>query len=347
MGIWYTTRESVKRALDSAETARNNWQVDQAIDSASRSVEGLTRRKFRPVLATRFFDWPDLQRGRPWRLWLNGAEVISVSALTAGGVAIPTGNLFLEPANYGPPYNTIEINIGTSSAFTLNTTHQRAIAVTGLFGYTNDEAAAGTLAAAITTVGQATIDVSDSGSVGVGDVIRVDSERLVVTGKQMVSTGLTLQTPLSASSADLTVVVTNGAAYSVDEVILLEAERMLIVDVAGNNLIVKRAWDGSVLATHTGSTIYAARRLTVTRGALGTTAATHANAAPVARHELPGLVRQLALAEALNDLLQGQGGYARVQRADAAQQDGFGDGLSDIRSRCRAAHGLKARTAAI
>jgi hypothetical protein len=347
MGSWYTTRESVKRALDSAETARNNGQVDQAIDSASRSVEGLTHRIFRPVLATRYFDWPDLQRGRPWRLWLNGSELISLTSLTAGGTTIPNTNLLLEPANYGPPFDSIETNIGSTSAFTLANTHQRAIAVTGLFGYSNDEAAAGTLAAAITTVGQTSVNVSDSSLIGVGDVLRVDQERVVVIGKQMLTTGQTLQTPVAASSSDVTVAVTSGAGYAVDEVLLLDAERMLIVDIAGNNLIVKRAWDGSVLAAHTGSTIYAARTLAVTRAALGTTAATHLNSAPISRHEVPGLVRQLTIAEALNDLLQGQGGYARIQRAEGAQQSGFGDGLNDIRERCEARYARKARTAAI
>jgi hypothetical protein len=346
MGIWYTTRESVKRALDSAETARNNWQVDQAIDSASRSVEGLTRRTFRPVLATKYFDWPDLQRGRPWRLWLNGSELISLTSLTAGGTAIPPANLFLEPANYGPPYSSLEVNLGTTSAFTIGTTHQRAIAVTGVFGYTNDEVPAGTVAEALDTT-ETGIDVSDSGAIGVGDLVRVDTERMIVTGKQMLTTGQTLQTPLTASTADVTVAVTSGAAYNVDEVVLLDSERMLIVDVAGNNLTVKRAWDGSVLATHTGSTIYAPRTLVVTRGALGTTAAAHLTAAPIAKHKVPGLVEQLTLGEALNDLLQGQGGYARIQRAEGAAETGFGDGLSDLRSRCRSRHGRKARAATI
>ena len=47
---------------------------------------------------------------------------------------------------------------------------------------------------------------------------------------------------------------------------------MLITDIAGNNLIVKRQKSGSTLAAHTGSTIYAPRQVTITRGDLGTTA---------------------------------------------------------------------------
>lgn len=347
MGIWYITRESVKRALDSAETARNNWQVDQAIDAASSSVEGLTHRKFYPQTATRYFDWPSLQRGRTWRLWLDGNDLASLTSLTAGGVAISLSDLFLEPANSGPPYTSIEVDLGSTAAFQAGDTHQRAIAATGVWaGCPIDESTAGTLAEAL-DASETSVDVSNSGAVGVGDILRVDSERMVVTGKQMLTTGQTVQIPLAASSADVTVVVTTGSAYSVDEVILLDSERMLIVDIAGNNLTVKRAWDGSVLAAHTGSTIYAARTLVVTRGALGTSAATHDLGATIARFDPPCLVRQLAMAEALNDLLQGETGYSRSVRAGEAQTEETGGGLGDLRADCYRRHGRKARTAAI
>lgn len=347
MGIWYTTRESVKRALDSAETARNNWQVDQAIDSASRSVEGLTHRTFYPQLATRYFTWPSLQRGRTWRLWLDEADLISLTSLTAGGVAIQTSDLFLEPANSGPPYSSIEVDLASQAAFQSGSTHQRAIAVTGLFGYSADEVPAGALAEALDT-SETAVDVTSSASVGVGDILRVDAERMVVTGKQMLATGQTLQADLAASSAGVAVAVSDGTAYSVDEVVLIDSERMLVVDIAGNNLIVRRAWDGSPLAAHSaGTTIYAPRTLVVSRGELGTTAAAHDTAAAVARHQPPGLVRQLALAEALVDLLQGQGGYAASQRSADAVQRGIGDGVEDLRSRCRRRYGRRFRTAAI
>src|SRR5690606_22447868 len=56
---WYTTRETVKAALDYKETARNDAQVDRAIESASRAVEGLLHRRFYPETATRYFDWPN------------------------------------------------------------------------------------------------------------------------------------------------------------------------------------------------------------------------------------------------------------------------------------------------
>ena len=59
---------------------------------------------------------------------------------------------------------------------------------------------------------------------------------------------------------------------------------------------------------------HAARTLTVTRGALGTTAATHADASSVVRWDPPGLVRALTIAETENRLLQVIAGYSRTSK---------------------------------
>jgi hypothetical protein len=123
----------------------------------------------------------------------------------------------------------------------------------------------------------------------------------------------------------------------------LDSERMLIVDIAGNNLTVKRAWDGTVLAAHTGSSIYAPRTLTVTRGALGTTAAIHTTAAAITCHVVPGLVRELCIAEATNLLLQGASGYARTIGAGDYTKESSGTGLANLRDQVYAAYGRKSR----
>jgi hypothetical protein len=347
--IWLCTREDVKGALDSAETARNNAQVDRAVDGASRSVEGYLHREFRPTLATKYFDWPGEQRPRPWRLWIEGrAQLVELDAVTAGGVAIPTGNVFLEPANYGPPYDRVEIDLGTTSAFSSAATHQRAIAFTGLWGYSNDEEQVGSLAADLAADANAAPSITwTTADIGVGDVLRIGDERMIVSARSMVDTTQNLQTAIGASTADVTVAVASGAAFTPGEVVLLDSERMLVVDVAGNNLTVKRAWDGSVLAAHTGSGIYSLTGVDVDRAQLGTVLAAHSSGAAIYRHLVPGLVRELATAEALDTLLQQQSGYARRQRSgDAAQEDG-GRGLPDLRDQARRRFGRKARTGAI
>ena len=343
MGVWYATREDVKAALDFKESARSNTQIDRLIDAASRAVEALCHRRFYPQVATRYFDWPTAQTGRYWRLWLDGDELVSITTLSSGGTTIAAAGYFLEPANSGPPYTRLELDLAGGAAFGGGSTHQRDITITGVFGYSAGDEPAGALAEALDG-SETGVDVTNSALIDVGHVIKVGSERMLVTGRSMLSTSQTLQAPLTASAADVTVAVTTGSSYAVGETLLLDSERMLVVDAAGNSLTVKRAWDGTVLAAHTGSAIFAPRSLTVTRGALGTTAATHADTTAVTRHAVPPLVRQLVIAETVNALQQEGSAYARVVGSGEGQREAAGRGLADLRDQVRTRYGRKART---
>jgi hypothetical protein len=350
----YCTREDVKQALDYKETARSDGAVDRAIQAATGAVEGLCHRVFHPVVATRYFDWPD-QYARPWRLWLDASELIELTSISSGGVTIPTGNVNLEPNRSGPPYNRIEIQMDTDSAFGGGSTPQRDITITGLFGYSNDEAPAGTVATGIGSLAT-TLIVSNAAAIGVGQVLRIGTERILVADRAMTSTGQTLQTPMTAAKNNEIVTVTDGTAFTVGEVLLLDAERMRITDIAGNQLIVTRSWDGSTLAAHTAPTIYASRSLTVARGALGTTAAAIAQGVPVYRWNPPGPVRSLAIAEAVTTLLLESSGYARTTGVGTtSRQVGggtvaktqYGTGLDALRAQVYVSHGRMARVRAV
>lgn len=353
MGIWYTTIEAVRTALDVAETARSDARIAACIESASRSIDGhepgggLLHRRFYPERRTQTFDWPDGSYSRSWRLWLGAHELVSAESIIVAGRTLDPAEYFLRPDD-GPPFNRIEINLADDAAFASTSTHQRAISVTGVYaGCETVEAQAATLAVGIDAAAL-TVDVSDSSAIGTGSVLRVDNERMIVTRRGMLDTGRDLAGDLTASAADTLVPVGPGAAVTPDEVILIDAERMRVVDVAGNSLVVKRAWDGSVLAAHTvGASVFALRRLTVTRGALGTTADTHAAGATVQLLVYPGLVSELATAEALTMLLQGQSGYARTVGSGDNERESFARGLRDLRDRAYAAHGRQARTGAV
>lgn len=349
---WYATRESVMQALDSKLTARNSTQIDRALESASRDVEQLCHRTFYPELDTRSWDWPDSQSGTSWRLWLDNHEVISVTTLTSGGTTIASTDYFLEPNRSGPPYNRLEIDLASSASFGGGDTHQRDISITGLFGYRNDETSVGTITEAL-DASETGVDVDGTAAalLGVGSVIRVDSERMLVTGRTMADTGQNLGADIDQQMKTVTVPVASGAAFTTDEVILIDGERMLIVDIAGNNLIVKRAWDGSPNAAHTnGADIYALRTLTVTRGALGTTAATHSTSAPILRWDPPGPVRDLTIAEAVAQVTNELSGYARVRKSgDGGTSERAMDAtaLKGLRDRVYASHGRKGRVRAV
>lgn len=342
MGYWISTREMVKSALDSKETARNNAQIDRAIEAGSRSVEGLLHRRLAPTLATRYFDWPNQQHAQFYRLYLDENDLISVTSITSGGTTISSSDYFLEPVNTGPPYARLELDLSSTAAFGGGDTHQRNIAITGLWGYSDDSEPAGATAEALDD-SETGVDVTNSALIGVGSILKVDSERLIVTEKSMLTTGQTLQTQVLASVAENVLAVTTGSAYFVGETILLDSERMLIVDISGNNLVVKRAWDGTILATHTGSTIYAPRTLTVVRGALGTTAASHLTAATLTKWAPPALVRDLVVAEAINSIQQETSGYARTVGSGDNEREIGGSGLIGLRKAVCRAYGRKAR----
>lgn len=338
--VWYCTRGDVKTAMDMAVTARDDRQVDRLIESASRSIESLCHRVFYPHTATKYFDWPNDQMGRSYRLWLDANELITATTVVAGGTTVT--DYFLEPYNYGPPYDRLELNISSTQDFGIGSTFQRDIAITGVYGYSAATVNGGVLAGAVN--GSVTaVTVSDASLVDVGNLIQVGSEWMQVTAAAMATTGQTLQTPVTASSSDVTVSVADGTALHAGEVVLLGSERMLITDVTGNNATVRRAWDGTLLATHTGSTVYALRALTVVRGAVGSTAASHLDASALGVWDIPSPVRALCVAEALNGFQQEQGAYARSIGSGDNVRNASTAGIEDIRDSVYRSHGRKAR----
>lgn len=348
-GIWYATREDVMHALDVKESARNRHQIDQAVEAASRSIDSLCHRRFYPVVATRYYDWPMRPSGAytPWILRLNNSELISLTSVSSGGHSIPLDDINLEPNRSGPPYSRMEIKLSTDAAYGGGATYQRDVTITGLWGYRLTETTLGATTTALdATQTTVTVDAATSAVVGVGSVLRLDSERVLVTERRNASTGQTAT--IGGGKSDVTLTVADGTAYQVDEVLLLDAERMRINDIAGNVLSVERAFDGTVLAAHTGATVYAPRTLVITRGALGTTADTHASATAVTRWDPPGLIRQLVKAEAITQLTQERAGwFLKASTTGNSAAKVSADALQTLRDQVYAEHGRKARHRAV
>ncbi len=348
----YITREAVKKALDVKSTARSDDDVDRAIQAASRDIDGQMHRVFYVTDTTRKWDWPNYQYAYPWRLWFDQWELAGIpTSVTTGGSnpqTIPLNQCFFEPFNSGPPYTYMELDRSTTAAFGVGSTPQRDISITGPFGYNALTAPAGTLTAALNDTTGTAVAASNGAAAGVGDVLLVGTERMLLADKAMASTGQT-QTGSGCSTisgAD-NILAPSGGTYYVGETLLLDAERLLVVDTAGTSVIVKRGWDGTAPATHTAAAIYALRSWTVTRGALGTTGATHTNGTALARYTPPSLITQLALAEAENNLLQGISGYARTVGAADNMRPVSGQALADIRAQAYQRYGRKARKRAI
>ena len=347
---WYATREQVKRALDVSETARNNAQIDRAIASASRSIEALCHRTFYPWDGIKYIGYPRRNENSSWRLWLNEHDLVSVSSLTSGGTTVSASDYFLEPANSGPPFTSIELDLESNAAWTTGDTWQRNVVVTGTWGFWDEQESVGTLAdnldASLTDT--ANITWTYPSLVGVGSILKIDSERIIVTDTSFVDSTQNTGGSLTASAADVTVAVVSGTGFFVGEVIRVDSERMLVVDISGNNLVVKRAWDGSVLATHlTNTDVYGRTGIEISRAQLGSALAAHTSTDVVYRYVVPSGVNDLCIAEAVTQLQNEQSGYGKSVGSGEGQMDAPGRGLSSMRTAIRTEYGRKARHRAI
>lgn len=343
MGAWYTTREAVMASPDIRASAYASRRIDAAIEAGARSVDRLCHVAddgFAPTVATRSFPYPNSQHATTGRLYLDKHRLTSLTSASSGGVTIATANINLEPVNSGPPYSYIELNRATSSAFSAGSgTGQRSIVLAGVWSSappveTTAGTLSGTINASVTTMGV-------NFAAGVGDILRIDSERVIVTEKTWIASGQT-GTLTSAMNAQ-TLAVSDGTAFAVDEELLLDAERVVVRDIAGNNLIVQRAWSGSVLADHSGVAIYWPRTLTVQRAALGTTAASHTTGASAYRHVPPGPVSQLNMAYALDSFFQQGAGYARTVGSGDSERATSGRQIKTLEEQVYGNYGRMAR----
>lgn len=347
MGVCYALRESVKLALDIKDSARANAQIDRIIEEQSRAADKLCRRVFHPRLMTQTFDWPSHDSPTPGRLWLGGhSEIATLNAITSGGQSIATSAVKLYPT-YGPPYTRVELDQSTSVSFGLGATNQQDIAITAVFaGQAITESTVAALAEDLDTT-ETQVDVTTVDRCGVGAVLRVGTERMLVTDAAALDTGVNLAANITdQKNATAIPLSTTVNAPRVREVIAIDGERMLVTDVIGTTAYVTRAYDGTVLAAHTsGADIYAYRTLTVERGALGTTATTHTTGDSVLRW-MP-VAEGLVIAETLNQIEQEKTGYARVIGDGENQREARGAGLADKRRDFRKAYGRRVRMGAV
>jgi len=346
----YCTREQVKQAINVTAPSWVDSQIDREIQSSSLLIDADMKRpdgSFWPVTDLRYFDWLPHQFGITWRLWLDGNDLAAQpTSVVSGGVDITAGILARNGVDDSTaPFNYLETNLASNATFSSTDTYQRAVAVGGVFmACPIRETTGGTLSALNSTT-TTTAVVSNGTAVGVGSVIRVDTERCVITDKTFADSALTLQANLTANS-NATLVALSAGTVAKGEVLLIDAEEMLVTAVAGSNAVVKRAWEGSALAAHTsGATVYANRGVTLLRGALGTTAATHAVNAPINVHQVPTPVQTLAIAETLRAFGLERAGYTTVIERGSMTKVTTADALwKQVRQRYR--RGPRIRTAA-
>jgi hypothetical protein len=379
----YCSREDAQNAIDFKDgiTTEIQRKTDRAIQSVSRNIEAHLHGLYYPWDGTRWLDFPNYQRVSPWKAytWVpdgSGGTTGGLQCLTAfssGGVSIGLDQCFLRPANKRPgyPYTSIELDRSTSATFGgYSATPQNAIMMTGTWGFTADADPAGTITAEISD-SAGTIVVSDASQMGVGDLLIIGygrgdapfpddtlghagliqpyvGERVLVSDRSAADTGLQAVGCTTVSTSDNQLMWSGtGTAPSMGEVLLLDSEQVLVLSVADSVATVERAYNGTVLATHSGAEIYAYRSLTVQRGFLGTTAQSWDADTAIYRHRVPGPVRDLAIGEAVNRLLQETSGYSRMVGSGDAARPAPGMALADLWDEARTACGRMARVTAI
>lgn len=333
--VGYVTREPIARALNVRPTAIAMLEIDRACRSGSRMVDGLCHRLFAPETRTRTFDWPS-PRGYIDRIDFDEAGLISAISVISGGITLTANDYFLEPDNYGPPYDSIRLNWNSSGTFSGGP--QRAVSITGLWGWSNLEDSRGTLSGAISA---ADTLLTLTSPVDVGHVLRIGTERLLISGLRWTDSGDT--TTLAGDKSAVSVSVSAGTSYEEGETLLVGSERLRVVEIAGNTLSVERAVDGTPLAPHSAVPVYRRRTFQVERGALGTSAGSHSNADAVFRWVPPTGVTELAQAYAEDAFLQRNSGYARVIGSGDNAQQASGRGIRDLEKRVQRLYGRSAR----
>lgn len=345
------SRESLALALDRGLNVYSIEGLDRALWAATDTIEQAFERHFYPHAGTFTFDVPvdDSSTSTPsWRLWLAPHDLISADSITVGGVAV-TGYQLRPDNRIAAPAQWIELDRTGSASFRSGNASQRRAAIDGLWGWWDESRPAGALGAEALT-GANVIDLTTApaigiGQVGVGHLLKIDNERMVVEDRFFTDTGDNLSADLAATvsaSIPTSIAVPDGTDYAAGEMITVDGEAMLVQRVLSNTLFVRRGYAGTPVATHAnGADIYAARRLQVYRAAAGTTGATHAAAAAITRWQAPYALEALCIAIAEEVAVQEGAAYARTTGDGENQREARAVGLAAAWKRARASYSRK------
>lgn len=341
---WYATSEQLAHAFQGSNPAQR-WQTYRALDSASRGIDGARvgagtlRRRLYPEVATRTFTIPsggDLDL-YPYELTAAPTAVLS------GSTAVTVGGLRIYPQE-NPPYNQLCLNPATDSFWPESGTVGGLVSVTGVWGYSADDDQCALLNGAVN--GSATTLTFDHPIAdlvpGRGSIVRCGTERMIVESVANVSTAVTVGADLGSLDSDdlLTLSAGGGALLAPGQVLLCGSERLYVLEVAGDQAVVERAWDGTTLAAHTlGTVLYAGWSLTVSRAALGTAAAAHSDNDPLYLWRVPAQVNALCIAEAMNVIQNELAAYGRAESSGDSQRGLSQTALQNMREQVEAHFG--------
>lgn len=168
------------------------------------------------------------------------------------------------------------------------------IVVTGRWGLYEETVDVGTdLNDASHTDSKTALIVDDGSKISPGMVLRIGTEQFLVEDIGALTAAITTTNEaLDASEEEVTVV--DGSLVNVGEIIRVNFEKMRILDISTNDLLVARGYLHTKKVTHTtGANVDVHRTFTVKRGVNGTTAAAQADNADINRYLPPWQVNWL------------------------------------------------------
>lgn len=318
----YVSIDDLVLASDFNPSALRSATLTRHLEDACDAIDRSLRRTFYPVTEVRMFRPSSFHRppGQTQAgFHLDQDDLYSVDSITADGDTVTVADTQLWPTD-GPPYHWV----GTTGT---------VIVITGTWGFPWDTDTVTTIAANITDTTSTSVTVADGSQVGVGDLIQINSERLLVTAKATTDSTTDLAADVADSSSTVALSVDDGSVLNVGEVMWVNSERMRIVDIVSDTVTVHRAYQGSTLASHSsGDDVYVERSLTVERGYSGSTAATHTSGDSVSKLVAPGPIRTLTIAEAQTLFEQEGSRYGRTVGAGEAEHEATGAGIQDART---------------
>lgn len=334
---WYATDEQLVRAFGGSDPAATA-QRRRALEAGSRSIDGassgrgLAGRKLFPHIASYRFPIP-----RGWGgLLTSPFTLIEASSINSGGTPLTVGQYRLDPQD-GPPYTEICLEPVAYTQWPGYGDPTLQVTVGGLWGDSDATDPGGLLAAGINdTVTTFAYKTPTVWPIGTGSLINVADEWMTVTARSNVASGATLTADVDEIQSTAVLPVSSGALFAAGDTVLVDAETMLVLDVAGNTLIVQRGYGGAggvALAAHSsGATVYAPWQLTVQRGAVGSSAASHNLGDPIGVWSVPALANALCLAEAMNIIQNEDATYGRQDGSDQSARTLSMSALQSLRN---------------
>ena len=199
----YNTLAQIRARLPQLTSTDDDTLLLDALEDASRALDGACHRHFYPKIATRNYDY---QEATLLKLD-DGEDLLAATTLTTdnGDTTIVAADFFLMcGGSYNvQPFDRIVINGANQAEFGWSDTKQKANSVVGVFGYHNDYTnaylASGATVNETFTGSDTTLTVSDGTKFERGQTIQIESEWLYISA--ISSNDLTVQRAMNGSTA--------------------------------------------------------------------------------------------------------------------------------------------------